>query len=167
MGVKFGTSWGVALKIFKIWLLVWFFSKMVSNLSVLEGIFETKFQVQFFFSISCCYNCWRIWTLNPELWTLSPERGSCNNVGSLKQIFCKFETGGRGGAIIFRFSHRDRIWANFIYHNSVTCILCSPYYLRADAELMEKLAFVITSYTKQFAFFMLMTLGGGQATHNT
>ena len=46
MGVKFWTSWGVAPTIFKITLLRWLFSKMVSNLTILEGIFETKFQPQ-------------------------------------------------------------------------------------------------------------------------
>ena len=49
MGVKFWSSWGVAPTIFKITLLQWFFSKMVSNLMILEGIFETKFQGWFFF----------------------------------------------------------------------------------------------------------------------
>ena len=44
MGVKFWTSWGVAPTIFKITLLRWLFSKMVSNLTILEGILETKFQ---------------------------------------------------------------------------------------------------------------------------
>ena len=49
MGVKFWTSWGVARTIFKITMLRRLFSKMVSNLTVLEGIFETKFQGRFFF----------------------------------------------------------------------------------------------------------------------
>ena len=49
IGVKFWTSWGVAIKIFKITILQRLFSKMVSNLTVLEGIFETKFQGLFFF----------------------------------------------------------------------------------------------------------------------
>ena len=49
MGVKFWTSWGVAPTIFKITLLRWLFSKMVSNLTILEGIFKTKFQGWFFF----------------------------------------------------------------------------------------------------------------------
>ena len=43
MGVKFETSWGVAAKIFKNTLLERVFEKMVSNLSVLEGIFEAYF----------------------------------------------------------------------------------------------------------------------------
>ena len=43
MGVKFETSWGVAPKIFKNTLLERVFEKMVSNLSVLEGIFEAYF----------------------------------------------------------------------------------------------------------------------------
>ena len=43
MSVKFGTSWG-SLKNFQNLTTGMIFSKMVSNLSVLEGIFETKFQ---------------------------------------------------------------------------------------------------------------------------
>ena len=49
MGVKFGTSWGVDPRIFKNTLVERVFEKMVSNLSILEGIFETKFQSWFFF----------------------------------------------------------------------------------------------------------------------
>ena len=49
MGMKFETSWGVARKIFKNTLLERVFEKMVSNLSILEGSFETKFQGRFFF----------------------------------------------------------------------------------------------------------------------
>ena len=48
MGVKFETSWGVDPRIFKNTLLERVFKKMVSNLSVLEGSFETKFQGRFF-----------------------------------------------------------------------------------------------------------------------
>ena len=48
MGVKFETSWGLAQEFFKNTLLEGVFEKMVSNLSVLEGIFETKFQGPFF-----------------------------------------------------------------------------------------------------------------------
>ena len=44
MGMKFETSWGVDQKIFKNTLLERVFEKMVSNLSILEGIFEAKFQ---------------------------------------------------------------------------------------------------------------------------
>ena len=49
MGVKFETSWGLAQKFFKNTLLERVFEKMVSNLSILEGIFEAKFQSWFFF----------------------------------------------------------------------------------------------------------------------
>ena len=49
MGMKFETSWGVAPRIFKITLLDRVFEKMVSNLSILEGVFEAKFQGLFFF----------------------------------------------------------------------------------------------------------------------
>ena len=49
MGMKFETSWGVDPKIFKNTLLERVFEKMVSNLSILEGIFEAKFQSWFFF----------------------------------------------------------------------------------------------------------------------
>ena len=49
MGMKFETSWGVDKKIFKNTLLERVFEKMVSNLSILEGIFEAKFQSWFFF----------------------------------------------------------------------------------------------------------------------
>ena len=41
--------------------------------------------------------------------------------------FLRIWKGGRGGAIIFRLSHRDQILANFILQNSVTYSLCSPY----------------------------------------
>ena len=44
MGVKLETSWGVDPRILKNTLLERVFEKMVSNLSVLEGIFEAKFQ---------------------------------------------------------------------------------------------------------------------------
>ena len=44
MGMKFETSWGVDPKIFKNTLVERVFEKMVSNLSILEGIFEAKFQ---------------------------------------------------------------------------------------------------------------------------
>ena len=44
MGVKFETSWGVDPRIFKNLLWERVFEKMVSNLSVLEGIFGAKFQ---------------------------------------------------------------------------------------------------------------------------
>ena len=47
-GVKFWTSWGVAPTIFKITQLLQLFSKIVSKLTVIEGIFETKFQGLFF-----------------------------------------------------------------------------------------------------------------------
>ena len=49
MGMKFETSWGVDPKIFKNTLVERVFEKMVSNLSILEGIFEAKFQSWFFF----------------------------------------------------------------------------------------------------------------------
>ena len=48
MGIKFETSWEVDPKIFKNTLLERVFEKMVSNVSVLEGIFEAKFRVDFF-----------------------------------------------------------------------------------------------------------------------
>ena len=48
MGMKFDTSWGVTPRIFKITLLERVFEKMVSNLSILEGVFEAKFQGWFF-----------------------------------------------------------------------------------------------------------------------
>ena len=48
MGMKFETSWGVAPRIFKITLLERVFEKMVSNLAILEVVFETKFQGRFF-----------------------------------------------------------------------------------------------------------------------
>ena len=44
MGVKVWTSWRVDPGIFKNTLLERAFEKMVSNLTILEGIFETKFQ---------------------------------------------------------------------------------------------------------------------------
>ena len=44
MGMKFDTSWGVTPRIFKITLLERVFEKVVSNLSILEGVFEAKFQ---------------------------------------------------------------------------------------------------------------------------
>ena len=44
MGMKFETSWGVAPRIFKNTLLERVFEKMVSNLSILEAVFEAKFQ---------------------------------------------------------------------------------------------------------------------------
>ena len=47
--MKFETSWGVDPKIFKNTLVERVFEKMVSNLSILEGIFEAKFQRCFFF----------------------------------------------------------------------------------------------------------------------
>ena len=50
MGMKFETSWGVAPRIFKNTLLERVFEKMVSNLSILEGVFEAKFQGWFFFA---------------------------------------------------------------------------------------------------------------------
>ena len=49
MGMKFETSWGVDPKIFKNTLVERVFEKMVSNLSILEGIFEEKFQSWFFY----------------------------------------------------------------------------------------------------------------------
>ena len=48
MGVKFETSWGVDSRIFKNTLVERVFEKMVSNLSILEGVFEAKFQGWFF-----------------------------------------------------------------------------------------------------------------------
>ena len=51
MGMKFDTSWGVTPRICKITLLERVFEKVVSNLSILEGVFEAKFQgLSFFFS---------------------------------------------------------------------------------------------------------------------
>ena len=44
----FETRWGVDPKIFKKTLLERVYEKMVSNLSILEGIFEAKFQSWFF-----------------------------------------------------------------------------------------------------------------------
>ena len=44
MGVKVWTCWRVDPGIFKNTLLERVFEKMVSNLSILEGIFEAKFQ---------------------------------------------------------------------------------------------------------------------------
>ena len=49
MGVKFETSWGVDSRIFKNTLVERVFEKMVSNLSILEGVFEAKFQGLSFF----------------------------------------------------------------------------------------------------------------------
>ena len=60
MGVKFWTSWGVAPTIFKITLLRWLFSKMVSNLwflKNLQGIFYIKLKAIFFNGIS--FENWR------------------------------------------------------------------------------------------------------------
>ena len=60
MGVKFWTSWGVAPTIFKITLLRWLFSKMVSNLWFFEnlhGIFHIKLKAIFFNGIS--FENWR------------------------------------------------------------------------------------------------------------
>ena len=48
MGMKFDTSWGVTTRIIKITLLERVFEKIVSNLSILEGVFEAKFQGWFF-----------------------------------------------------------------------------------------------------------------------
>ena len=48
MDVQFWTSWGDVPTIFKITILRWLFSKMVSNLTILECILETKFQGGFF-----------------------------------------------------------------------------------------------------------------------
>ena len=50
MGVKFETSWGVDSRIFKNTLVERVFEKMVSNLSILEGVFEAKFQGLSFFA---------------------------------------------------------------------------------------------------------------------
>ena len=50
MGMKFDTSWGVTPRIFKITLLERVFEKIVFNLSILEGVFEAKFQGLFFFA---------------------------------------------------------------------------------------------------------------------
>ena len=60
MGVKFWTSWRVSPTIFKITLLRWLFSKMVSNLwffENLQGIFYIKLKAIFFNGIS--FENWR------------------------------------------------------------------------------------------------------------